>query len=101
MLHFNIIQVAKIPNYNAIIDTINITAHSGRIYGIQVLQDDYLATASSDTTVKIWNPKQKSLEKTLIGHKKQVTALVVLLNGELASGSNDTTIKIWNTTGLC
>ena len=50
-----------------------------------------------DNTIKIWNPNDGTLKRTLTGHTNgHVYSLVVLPNGDLASGSADNTIKIWN-----
>jgi WD40 repeat protein len=62
-----------------------------------VLQNGDLASGSSDYTIKIWNPIDGTLKRTLNGHTNVVYALTVLQNGDLASGSWDKTIKIWST----
>jgi WD40 repeat protein len=49
-----------------------------------------------DRTIKIWNPQDGTLKKTLTGHTDAVWTLTTLLNGNLASGSFDKTIRIWN-----
>ena len=48
------------------------------------------------STIKIWNPNDESLIRTLLNHSCTVLALIVLSNGNLASGLDDNTIKIWN-----
>ena len=56
----------------------------------------WLSSGSGDFTVKIWNPDDGSLIRTLIGHVHWVRSLAVLKNGSLASGCYDNTIKIWD-----
>jgi len=55
-----------------------------------------LATASKDTTCKIWNVRTQSLLVTLSGHTDSVEA--VKWGGEelLYTASRDRTIKVWN-----
>lgn len=55
-----------------------------------------LASGSYDQTIKIWNPYDGVLMKSLSGHAKYVQTLAVLNDGRLSSGSGDETIKIWN-----
>jgi WD40 repeat protein len=62
-----------------------------------VLQNGDLASGSDDLTIKIWNPNNGTLKRTLNGHNLHVNALTVLQNGDLASGSWYNTIKIWST----
>ncbi|KAL4273580.1 hypothetical protein GQ457_13G011360 [Hibiscus cannabinus] len=59
----------------------------------------YLATASSDHTVKIWNVDGFTLEKTLIGHQRWVWDCVFSVDGAyLITASSDTTAKLWSMT---
>jgi WD40 repeat protein len=62
---------------------------------LTVLQNGDLASGSGDTSIKIWNPIDGTLKKTLNGHTNWVYVLTVLQNGDLASGSYQE-IKIWN-----
>jgi WD40 repeat protein len=55
-----------------------------------------LACDSADNTIKILNPIDGTLSRTLNGHTHWVNALTFLKNGDLASGSADRTIKIGN-----
>jgi WD40 repeat protein len=65
------------------------------ITSLAVLSNGNLATASSDTIIRIWNAKSGKVVKTLESHTWVVTSLVLLKNGQLASGSLDKTIRIW------
>jgi WD40 repeat protein len=54
-----------------------------------------LLSRSPDWTIKIWNPHDGTLKRTLNGHNGHVRSLTTLSNGDLVSGSNDRKIKIW------
>jgi WD40 repeat protein len=61
-----------------------------------VLENGYLASASEDTTLKIWDVNTGGLIKTLEGHTYGCFVLAVLHNGYLVSTGNDFKIKIWS-----
>jgi hypothetical protein len=64
-----------------------------------------LLASSSFATIKIWNYKTGTYQRTLGGGLNDnhwILALAALPNNKLASGSYDKTIKIWDTkTGAC
>jgi WD repeat-containing protein 48 len=62
-----------------------------------VHREERLITASSDTTVKVWNTAdpRESL-RTLIEHTDYVKALSALADGAVVSGSLDGRILIWD-----
>ena len=68
------------------------------VWSLAVLPNGHLASGSHDKTIKIWNPTDGIVIRTLSGHTDAVIELAVLPNGHLASGSEDKTIKIWNPT---
>ncbi|XP_066316392.1 target of rapamycin complex subunit LST8-like [Miscanthus floridulus] len=56
----------------------------------------YLAIASSDHTVKIWNVDGFKLERTLVGHQRWVWDCVFSVDGAyLITASSDTTARLW------
>ena len=56
----------------------------------------YLASGSSDRTLKIWDAKSGECIQTLEGHSDFVRSVCWSADGKyLVSGSNDKTIKIW------
>jgi len=72
--------------------------HSGSIESIAYSPDGtYLATASRDKTIKLWEVETGRLLRTLTGHTKSVSAVCCSPDGKyIASGSDDETIKIWD-----
>ncbi len=76
----------------------NELAHKKIIKVICLLKDGLIATASYDSSIKIWK-KNESKKLELIAtfdHKQSVYSLAVLNNGSLISGSGDSTLKVWN-----
>eukprot|EP00249_Psilotum_nudum_P010439 c22545_g1_i1 orf=465-1415(-) len=58
--------------------------------------NQYLATASSDHTVKIWNVDNFTLDRTLIGHQRWVWDCVFSIDGAfLVTASSDATARLW------
>jgi WD40 repeat protein len=97
----------KIYNENSFVNSFQ--AHSNDIYRIKQspfntnTNTNYVATCSSDATVKIWNVSSLSFNWTLITtysqHSSAVYALEWLDKDTLASvGLTDVTIKLWSPT---
>jgi WD40 repeat protein len=75
-----------------------LTGHTDRIIAVGVAPDgSWLASASGDETVRIWDPVTGTTCHTLTGHTDRVTALRVAPDGSwLASASGDKTVRIWD-----
>jgi WD40 repeat protein/DNA replication protein DnaC len=75
-----------------------LSGHEGKVTSVIFSRDGQtLASASDDTTVKLWNFKDGKQLHTLKGHEKAVTSIVLSPNGQtLASASDDNTVKLWN-----
>ncbi|MGC1877872.1 MAG: WD40 repeat domain-containing protein [Rhabdochlamydiaceae bacterium] len=71
-----------------------LTGHRGCINCLLV-HGDWLISAASDRTIKIWNLKSRKELKTLVGHLESVDSLLMLGN-QLISTSIDGVIKIWD-----
>jgi WD40 repeat protein len=64
---------------------------------IKQVNQNQVATGSSDNTVKIWDITTKTLINTYNGHTAGINSLVVLPSGLLVSSAGDSTIRVWNT----
>jgi WD40 repeat protein len=71
-----------------------LTGHRGFINCLLV-HGDWLISAASDRTIKIWNLKSSKELKTLVGHLDSIDSLLMLGN-QLISTSIDGVIKIWD-----
>jgi COMPASS component SWD3 len=62
-----------------------------------------IASASADSTIKLWDAKTGALQQTLEGHLAGVNMITWSPDsGILASGSDDKVIRLWDTvTGRC
>ncbi|KAI4659169.1 uncharacterized protein J4E78_005593 [Alternaria triticimaculans] len=59
----------------------------------------YIASASADCTIKIWDAHTGALEHTLEGHLAGISTICWSLDSKiLASGSDDKSIRLWDTT---
>ena len=72
--------------------------HTNAVNCICVL-DIYLASGSTDKTIKIWDIRNGTCIDTLVGHTGQVNAIISFSEAKerlICSGSNDKSIIIWN-----
>ena len=72
-------------------------AHSSPITKI-IYINGYILTASSDKTVKIWNPSDWSLYGTYTAHTTIIYALISLSNTVMASGDDNGDLRQWTLT---
>lgn len=56
-----------------------------------------LATASKDTTLRIWEISTGWCQSTLTGHSREITRLLFIEELDvLVSGSLDATVRVWD-----
>lgn len=78
--------------------TTTLAGHSGRIFFAAFSPDDrYVASASSDGSIRVWNTATGECKHTFTGHEADVRAVAWHPNSRtLASCGNDKTIKLWS-----
>ena len=74
------------------------TGHTSWVTAVAIAPDGtWLATASDDGTVRIWDAATGQQRATLTGHTDQVRAVAVAPDGTwLATASGDQTARIWD-----
>ena len=74
-------------------------AHTDDVHSVAFSPDGTtFVSASSDKTIRLWNPHTRQLETTLIGHAEAIRHIAFSPNGErlASSGGGDETILLWN-----
>ena len=56
----------------------------------------WLASASDDRTIRLWDVSSRQLHATLTGHRGMVLGVAFAGDQLLASGSQDGTAKLWD-----
>ncbi|KAI8648817.1 NACHT domain-containing protein [Fusarium sp. Ph1] len=83
---------------------LTLEGHSDRVISVVFSHDSTMvASASSDKTVRIWDPKTGKCEHVLEGHSDWVSSVVFSHDLTMvASASDDETVRIWDPkTGKC
>ena len=75
-----------------------LTGHTGPVTAVAIAPDgSWLATTSSDGTLRIWDAATGQPRATLTGHENPVTAVAIAPDGSwLATTSSDGTLRIWD-----
>ena len=78
---------------------LTLDGHKGPIYSLHWHREDYLLSASGDTTVKIWSPKSKGaqIERATLEHPCYIYSAKFHPNSAnlLATAGYDNVIRIW------
>jgi WD40 repeat protein len=93
---YNSGQIEYLENNNSF-TKISPDFHTKRICHLKYLpfKDGYVASASQDKTVNIWNTLTWTSIQTYKNHTNWVRSLDQIDNDTMVSGSNDQTIHIW------
>ncbi len=57
---------------------------------------DILATASEDSSIKLWESESGEIEKTLKGHTKKINSIAFNKTGTMLASCSLDSIKIWS-----
>jgi WD40 repeat protein len=71
------------------------SGHTNQVSQMILLEDNGIASASWDNTIRIWDSEGKCI-KVLKDHSGYVLSIVLLPSGYLVSGSKDKTLRIWD-----
>jgi WD40 repeat protein len=77
-------------------EAVRLKGHSDTVCALCLLPDGRLASASRDTTIRLWDTKTRHEVARFEGHSEPVISLCVLPDGRLASASWDNTIRLWD-----
>jgi WD40 repeat protein len=72
------------------------TSHTGSVNCLIRINENQVATASDDATIKVWDLNTSALVKTFYGHTASVQSLVIVPGGYLASSSTDMFLMVWD-----
>ena len=97
-LLFHSVYQARLASHPGGDTLLNLNQNTGAVMGVSWSPDGkYIATASDDHTVKVWNAQSGALVCTYTGHSDEVYALAWSPNGKfIASGGGDNTIQVWD-----
>lgn len=89
----------KIQVFHNLTFTNEFQAHTDTINQLKLLngtgRERRVASASKDTTVKIWNTTDWNLIATFTGHMGSVYTIEQINDTTMASSSFDTSIQVW------
>jgi WD domain, G-beta repeat len=76
-----------------------LSGHTAAVLSVAIAPDGtWIATASDDTTVRIWDAATTTVQTTLTGHTGPVRSVAIAPDGtRLATASDDQTVRVWDT----
>lgn len=98
VLLFRMVYQARLAAHPGGNTLLNLNQHTEAVAGVTWSPGGkYIATASWDHTVKVWNAQTGELLCTYYGHSDEVYALAWSPHGGLiASGGGDDTVQVWD-----
>ena len=78
----------------------NLSGHADTVRSLDFALDGTLLSASSDTTLRLWNPQNGLLKGVLQGHRDQVWSARISPDGQqVLSGGADGELRLWEAKG--
>jgi WD40 repeat protein len=78
-------------------ELLTLTGHKNPVLSVTVSPDSkMIATASFDTTIKLWRIPNGDLLATLSGHTERVTKVDFSADGRTLASVSSHTVKLWN-----
>jgi len=84
------ILVKVLSNY------VELTGHLGSVMSVAAVSDNHIVSGSNDSTVRVWDLREKTCKNVLNGHSGTVFSVAKISDGYIASGGADKTIHIWD-----
>ena len=72
-----------------------LVGHTDGVRGVCALPDGRVVSASSDSTLRVWDVATGVCERVLTGHTQSVADVCVIADGRVASASADKTVRVW------
>jgi WD40 repeat protein len=85
-----------IYNYSTGVLIRTLNGHSSRVWSIEMLSEQFMASGSNDKRLVIWDISSYSIKYTLTGHPNWVNSIKRLSSNLIASGDLDGKTFIWN-----
>jgi WD40 repeat protein len=86
----------RIYNYSTGVLIRTLNGHSSRVWSIEMLSEQFMASGSNDKRLVIWDLFSYTIKYTLTGHPNWVNSIKRLSSNLIASGDLDGKTFIWN-----
>jgi WD40 repeat protein len=97
MKRIYLLLLIPVSSFSQTLETVIQKGHELAVLSVAISPDsNYVATASRDKSVKLWEVSTGREVRSFLGHDLSVTSVEFSPDGKsLATGSNDKTVKIW------
>lgn len=98
LINFLLLSLIPFSLHSQNLETVIQKGHELAVIAVAASPDsNYVATASRDKSVKLWEVNSGREVRSFLGHELSVTAVAFSSDGKLlATGSNDKTVRLWD-----